>query len=339
MTKLKRQSSMTSLMILTILMLVITACGSSKSEAPKTYTVGIYNIPLAQPMVVGFKAELAERGYIEGENITYLQIDHNGQSAEEVTAVLQSFVDADADLIFASARAFAQVAQVVIGERDIPLVFGMCGDPVSAGLVDSIEQPGDHTTGISCTIGTGATEGRRLELLLEINPGIQRIFTPYNSDDPAMTAIYGNVLTAASNLGIEVVTAEYHSPEEFLDVLTNIPADVDAYFAIADTIQGVLVTELISAATASDLGVSGPLVGLVSAGVLSTYGPDYVEMGHQIGRQADQIFQGTDAGVLPVEWGENRIGVNLEAAEVLGIVVPDAVLEEAHLIYRGQAAS
>lgn len=84
--------------ILILIILIISACGNDKDEKEeeKTYSVGILNVtPFLEPTVNGFKDGMAELGYAEGENITYIYEGPTVLTTEEL-------IEADVDLLFST---------------------------------------------------------------------------------------------------------------------------------------------------------------------------------------------------------------------------------------------
>jgi hypothetical protein len=65
----------------------------------------------------------------------------------------------------------------------IPIVFAAVGDPVGAGVVESLARPGGNAIGLSLQ-QTDAV-GKRLELLREVIPGLRRLAIMANSDNPS----------------------------------------------------------------------------------------------------------------------------------------------------------
>jgi putative tryptophan/tyrosine transport system substrate-binding protein len=324
---------------------LLVACGSATSEpadsTEQRITIGAITFSaVSQPSIDGFISAMTERGYVEGESVEYVLHSTNGDS-DAVQSHLQAFLDADVDLIFAADRPTALAAQQLTSGTDMPVIFTICGDPVAAGLVQSLEQPGGNMTGLSCTVGASGSDERRLELLLELNPNLERVYVPYNPDDPGMVATYNGVVEAASRLGIEVVTTEIRSVEEYRAALANFPTDIDAYFALNDALGAVVVGDILAVTFEQSISLSTPVTSVTQAGALMSYGTDMFLNGEKVARLADQVLQGADPGTLPVEAGDLVLAINLQTAETIGLDVPEAILEQADTIFRGseQAAA
>jgi len=305
--------------------LLLLACGGEMK--PSTYTIGIINLaPDLDSTVRAFKEGMTELGYIESENITYVY-DGAADSIDKLDTVAQGLVDANVDLILSLTTPATQAAQRATTNTGMPVVFVPVTDPVGAGIVDSLKYPGGNITGVTF----GAQEARRLEWLVQVVPTIKQVYVPYNPEDQSAVLALEVVKAAATTLGIEIVTQTARNAEEITSAIENIPERVDAIFILPDG----LVTARFADFVKLQLPTSGPNPGLLeSAGALTSYGIDQIASGKQAARLVDQIFRGTQPADLPVETAEFSSAINLRQAEIIGIDVPDAVLEQADIIIR-----
>jgi putative ABC transport system substrate-binding protein len=65
--------------------------------------------------------------------------------------------------------------------RTVPIVFVNVSDPVDSGFVASLPRPGGNITGFGY-LEEASMVGKRLELLLEIAPGLKRVAIMFNPD-------------------------------------------------------------------------------------------------------------------------------------------------------------
>src|SRR5262245_36657928 len=122
------------------------------------------------PNTEAFRQGLRDLGYIEGKNILveYRYLEGNvGRLPDHVAELLQLKVDVFVSPIDTAIRAAKQ------GTTTIPIVMVITGDPVAAGIVDSLARPGGNITGL--TRFTRELSGKRLELLKDAVPRISRV--------------------------------------------------------------------------------------------------------------------------------------------------------------------
>ena len=321
------------LLVLALLLAVypMTAC----QKEPEISTIAIINSlgQIGVATVEGFKTGMTKLGYVEGETIVYDVHTFNPDEAEEIAAVVQSAADQPVDLIVALGVPAAVSAKQASAENKIRVLFNVA-DPVGAGLIDNLRQPGDNMTGTSTGSVTSESEGRRLEWLQRIKPDLERIHVIHNPEDTAMIRAFEVVQATAVELGIEVVVYALTSQAEVDALMTNFPQDVKVFFPLPDRRLVHHVPTLIELSLERKFILSTPVLDITRAGGLMAFAPDFGEIGKQMARQADQVLKGADPGSLPVEEPEILLNVNLKTAEAIGIEIPDEVLEASYEIIR-----
>lgn len=319
-----RKGAVSALILLT---LGLTACGvfddypGLYNDQPTTemYTVAIVNTfgPADDDVVTGFKDVLANQGYVEGENVTYVDITSPGD-------VL------GADLIYCVTTPDCLSVQSVT--RDIPTIFAVVTDPLEAGLVDNWDNPSGNFTGVATLSRDTRHDGRRLEFLTLIAPDIQRVLVAFDPGNPITMRRLGFVKEAAVVLGVELVLVEIRTPEEAATLWDRVPDDVDAFFSFPDAIVSAeIAADWVEETLARKLPYAGSSA---EAGALLSFSPDLASIGEQAGRLAAQVLDGTPISELPVQAADYSLAINLVTAEAIGLDVPDVILRQAHVIIR-----
>lgn len=312
-------------------LMTTTACtGAAPQEAPTTFTIGIVNpVEMRDPVVDDFIATMADLGYTEGENITYL---YEGAipDADERLAWAQSLVEQEVDLIFGVATPGGQSAAAATDS--IPVVFVPVTDPIGAGLVDDLQNPGGNVTGIT----NGNPHGLRMQFLIDLMPNLDTVYAPTNPESPPAALAFPSVEEIAQANDITLITPHVRTPEEIEAAFANIPEEADAIFIIPDPAIANFANTF--AQQAIELGL--PLVSLsrseVEQGTLLAYGEELNEAAAQAARMVDVILQGTPPGNLPVETTEYFLSLNLNTAEALGITVSDEFLRRINFVVRDE---
>src|SRR5690349_1542507 len=149
-----------------------------------------------------FREGLAKAGFVEGKNVRieerWARGDYSALPtlASELVAMGVVAIAATGDV--ASARA-AQMAS-----RTVPVVFTIGGDPIRHGLIETINRPGGHVTGI--LFNQNVLGAKRVELLGEIAPKITRVALLMNPTNPNVKIEEADAAAGAKKLGIEIVT-------------------------------------------------------------------------------------------------------------------------------------
>ena len=315
-----------TMVIISILML--SGCGDTGQH--ETYTIGVVNLAAAfDPILEGFKTGMEEAGYKEGENVTYL---YEGPAAnpDALDEVLENLKSQDVDLVLTFGTTATLKAKQLLEGTDIPVIFGPVTDPVSAGIVTDLINPGGNITGIR----TGNPTPKRLEWLMTIAPEIKRIYVFNNPNDKSSAAAIEALAETASLYGVELVVRDAGNPEEIDAGLNAIPEDVDAIFIPASAFFEAQISKFIDAANERKLPLAAPATANVWTGALTSFGHDNVPLGKQASRMAVQILSGVKPSDLPIENADLFLAINLLSANTIELNIPDEILRQAEIIVR-----
>jgi len=207
----------------------------------------------------------------------------------------------------------------------IPIVFFMSGDPVTEGLVTSLNRPGGNLTG--ATTCSGVLTSKRLELLHELVPTarIAVLVNPNNSN--AMFRLKEvEEASRALALPVQVVSA---NGEDDIDVAlaTLLQRGAGALLVVDDPLFNSQRTKLGALAARYRIPTIYFQSEFVKAGGLISYASNYTERFHQIGIYTAQILKGAKPSDLPVVQPTRlELVINLKAAKALGLDIPDKLL-------------
>lgn len=323
----KAFASLRIIVLFIVTSLVLTACDGTRAQKP--FTIGVVNyVSILTPTIEGFKVGMAELGYIEGENVTYIYHGIVEPKPEAIDDEIKNLLAQDVDMLFTIGNLPSIMAKQAVAGTDIPVVFGSMMNPVEEGIVVSLRQPGGNVTGV--TNGQGASKA--LEWLVMITPDTRKVYVPYNPDDNISVSFLAGLDKVPSQLGIELVLHEVQSVDEAVAAIENLPEDVDAIFRIPSPTLDPKNSELSQAAIKRGLPMGAPIV--LDEAVLLTYAADFFEVGRQAARLAHQIHQGVKPADLPVETAEFFLTINPKTAEAIGLDIPDDILEQADTIVR-----
>jgi putative ABC transport system substrate-binding protein len=133
-----------------------------------------------------------------------------GDDNDRIRALAQELVGLQPDVILTNSTPATVALQQET--RTIPIVFANVGDPVAAGIVARLNQPGGNVSGFAGSEASLA--GKWLELLSEIAPGLKRAAIMFNPDTTVVSTFLPSFETAARSLKIELTIAPVHSDVE-----------------------------------------------------------------------------------------------------------------------------
>lgn len=312
--------------LLSLALGLLAAPPSSEAQQPKRpYRIGVLHQSFVPniPSVEGLKAGLKALGFEEGGDVTFdIRFSRGDPHATSATAA--ALAKAGVDLIFADHQESTHAAKAAT--QTIPIVFRGVGDPVAAGIVSAVAQPGGNITGVS-SLSTELTP-KRVEILKAIVPGLRRVWAVYHPDDSSSVAAARKAQEVAPRLKLEVVAQPVRSPEEVAQHLKGLrPGDgLLSPPALTMNIPGLLLdVHLFSKVPAVFFAAFW-----VQAGALVSYGSDFYAEGAQAARLVARILRGARPQDLPVEDATKiELAVNLKTARALGLTIPREVLARA----------
>ncbi len=333
------RASVALVSVVCLVAVVLSACGSAAQK--RTYRIGILSGLGAffAPAVDGFKAQMTELGYVEGQNITY-DVRETIVDLEAYRSISQGFVTDRVDLIFSFPTEASMEAKAAAQGTGIPVVFDLAFTDVDGvNLIESVRQPGGDITGVR--FPSKEIASKRLQILMEMAPQARRIWVPYLRDYPNVPGQLETIRQQASEGGIQLIEFAASSPPELQAELERRAAledvGLDAILMIAEPLAVTPVFYEIMGKFSYERGVpiGGALMSLDGAyGSIFGLGPDPEATGRQAAILADKILSGTSAGTIPVVTVESYFQIDYGAARALGITVPEGLLKQADLIIR-----
>src|SRR2546421_10947906 len=196
-------------------------------KAPRPFRVGVLNAAWAasHPTVEGLKAGLKALGFVDGRDVTF-DIRFTEGKLDAMPAAAEALVQSGVDLIFTSQEAATQAARDAT--KSVPIVFTLVGDPVAAGIVLKLAQPGGNVTGVS-SLQTELV-AKRLEILKTLAPAARRVWLIYYGVDLGTTPMVTKALEAGQRLKLEVIPKGVVDASELKRVLREVRRD-DAVLA------------------------------------------------------------------------------------------------------------
>ncbi len=318
-----------------VLVLSLAACGGNDgtpatdapvSDAPvtdapaATYKVGICNYvddASLNQIVENIEAQLAAIG-AERNVVFDISYDNCNADSAVLQQIIQNFIADDVDLMIGVATPVAMQMQAATEDNQIPVVFSAVSDPVSAGLVASLEAPGANLTGTSDYLDTNAI----MNLIFAANPETSKIGFLYDQGQDSSTTPIAHAKEYLDAKGIAYVDRTGTTVDEVkLAAQALIADDVDAIFTPTD--NTIMTAELSIYEALAEAGVPH-YTGADSFalnGAFMGYGVDYANLGVETANMAAAVLlDGADPATTPVMMFDNGTAtVNTETCAALGL--------------------
>ena len=283
-----------------------------------TYKVGICNYvddASLNQIVENIENQLAAIGKEKG--VTFdISYDNCNADATVMNQIIANFIADDVDLMVGVATPVAVAMQTATEDNKIPVVFAAVSDPVSAGLVESLDAPGANITGTSDYLDTNSI----MNLIFAADAATDKIGLLYDQGQDSSTTPIAAAKEYLDAKGIEYVERTGTTTDEVMLAAQALVADgVDAVFTPTD--NTIMTAELSIYETFIDAGIPH-YTGADSFalnGAFLGYGVDYANLGVETANMvAGVLVDGNDPASTAVMTFDNGTAtVNTETCEAL----------------------
>jgi putative tryptophan/tyrosine transport system substrate-binding protein len=269
-----------------------------------------------------FHQGLKEAGYVEGQNlaIEYRGVLEGPRMMGRLRELATELVQRQVAVMLTSNDGAAVAAK--LATSTIPIVFFSIGsDPVTLGLVASINRPGGNVTGASFDKPQLVAKG--FDLLCQLVPTAETV--AYLTNGASLLSFKetkNSLVAAAGALGRQLIIVECRTDDELGHSFVTI-VERGAGAVIAGTLFGVNADAIVSLAAQHKI----PLSGFPSRGGLMSYDFDLADQIRIAADLVGQILNGAMPADLPVRRSTKfHFVINLRAAKQLGLSVPQHLL-------------
>jgi len=282
--------------------------------------------PEGQDRLAAFHQGLQELGWGIGRNVR-IETRWSEDIADESVKQAAGLVALAPDIVLASGTLAVTALQRI--SRTLPIVFAAVGDPVGAGIVDSLAHPGGNATGFM--LYEFNFSAKYLELLKEIAPRVTRVAIIRNAANPTGIGQFGALQNAAQLLGVAASPINVRDAREIEHSVEAFARSPNGGLVVTQSASATVYRDVIIAVAARHkLPAVYALRYNATGGGLISYGPDVVDQFRQAAAYVDRVLKGEKPADLPVQAPTKyELVINLKTANALGLTVPDSLLARA----------
>ena len=272
--------------------------------------------------VTAFRRGLKEAGFVEGQNVT-IEFRSAEDRPDRLPALATDLIRRPVALIVGDiiSAIAAQAATTTV-----PIVFATGADPVTEGLVASLNRPGGNVTGV--VFFNAVLGAKRLELLRQLVPKVTTNGVLVYPNNPSTEAERRDVQAAAQAVGQQLIILDVSNDRDIETAFTTIvQRGAGALLVGTGAFLNSHRERLVALAAHHGLPASYGWREAVVAGGLMSYGASITDAYRQAGIYAGRILKGEKPADLPVMRSTKiEFVINLKTAKTLGLEIPPNLL-------------
>ena len=289
-----------------------------------TLTIGIAQFaehPSLDNCREGFIAGLAEKGYVEGDNVKF--IVQNAQADMGLTQQIAQLMAQECDLICAIATPMAQAAVNACIDNGKPVIYTAVSDPVAAMLANAEGKSNLNVTG-SCDLLPVEAQLKLIRSFLPEAKKIGILYTTSETNSESQLQLYQSL---APNYGFEIIASGVSTGADIPLAVDSILPKVDCLTNLTDNTVVSYLALIVDKANDAKKPIFGSEIEQVKNGCIASEGVEYIALGKETGRMAAEVLAGANAGDIAFYSSEGGdMCYNPAVAAALGITIPEADL-------------
>jgi len=300
---------------------------AASAQQLRTPVIGYLSSVSKEPdayMLAGFRQGLADLGFIENQNVTFIYRYADGQY-ERLPALADELVARQVDVIVTGPSSPAALA-AKYATSTIPIVFSIGADPIGLGLVASYNRPGGNVTGIN--VAPDSLTAKRFELLNDLVPKSLAIVELVNPANKVVEAEEAVAKEAARKLGRALLFVGASTKAEIAPAFEEMGQKRAGGLIVQ--FEALFIDQreqIVSLANRYRMATVYPIRPFTELGGLLSYGPNSPLSHRQIGAYVGKILAGARPADLPVMTPTTYdLVINLKTAKAFGLAIPQAMI-------------
>ncbi len=310
--------------LLSVLLIAAVFAGcSASSENSGSSTSGKVAILQYMPHSSLDNCTQGVKNALDAAGIEYdVQIGSSGSADTDCQSYAEQMASSgnySAIIAVATPAAVSAYSAVRNASSDIPVIFCAVSDPVSAGLVNSLESPGNNCTGTADAVDIAG----QVKLIKEMQPDLKNLGVIYTTTEANSISQLATLKAECEANGINLVQKGINEASELQAVAVSLVNEVDAITNLTDNNVVDNMSVVLEQANQKGIPIYGSEIEQVKKGCLASASIDYVALGEKTGQIAVDVLGGKSAATYPVVTvSDSFLVVNPDVASSLGITIP-----------------
>ena len=280
--------------------------------------------PSLDDMRRGIIDELADNGYIEGQNLTI-----NFQSAQGNTAtagqIAKQFAGDNPDAIVAISTPSAQ--SVVASTTSVPIVYTAVSDPLAAKLINADGTPfQDNLTGLSSQLPLEP----QIDLLQKIKPNAKTIGYVYSPGEANSVALRDRLKEILPTRGLSILDIPANRPTDIGMATRSLQGRADIIYTSMDNNVASAFEAMTQAANELKMPIVASDEFSVQRGATAALGVNDYDFGRKTGKMVYRILNGEAVSTIkPEVMNDLTLYVSPKHAKAQGVSLSAEMMKNA----------
>jgi putative ABC transport system substrate-binding protein len=297
--------------------LLLSDTRSRTGSLPRVAIIQFDSVKLLDDGVQGMLDELKERGFEADKRVIYQRFNAQDDMAT-ANSIAKEVTSGKFDYVFTvSTNCLQAVANANVAGK-VKHVFGVVADPSVAKVGVSATDPMAHPKHM-VGIGSLMPAAEIMKTAREFNPQLRRFGLPWNPSQANSERFTKMAREAAREMGVELIEGSVDSATVVGQVTGSLVArGADAILALGDLTVATAIDSVVAEARKGRIPVFSVIPDAVSHGALFGAGPDYYQIGRQMGALGARVLGGEDTAKIPIQYQvPKRYAANLTALKGL----------------------
>lgn len=281
--------------------------------------------PALDATTKGIVDGLEQNGYKQGVNLE-IRIESAQANAVLAYQIATKFANQNLDVVVGVATVSAQSFRKYTKEKKIKLVFSSVTDPIEAGLVQNLKNPGGNISGVSNFVKLEP----QIKLFKEIQPNLKRLGLIYNPSEINSLSVINKLKELSTEFDIILVLQAVTRTSDVAQAVSKLVNNVDAIFISNDNTALSALQTIINISNKSKIPVYVSDTDAVKLGALAALGPNQYQVGLQTAKIITRILDGENPGDIAIESpNDTELYLNEDVANKMKISFPKDVKNKA----------
>lgn len=271
------------------------------------------SVKLLDDGVQGMLDELKERGFEQGIHATYERFNAQDDMAT-ANSIAKEITSGKFDYVFTVSTNCLQAVANANSAGRVKQIFGVVADPLAAKVGISPTNPMVHPKWMA-GIGSMMPANEIMEQARAFNPLLRKFGLPWNPSQANSERYTKMAREVAKKMGVELVEGSVDSATVVGEVTGSLVArGADVILVLGDLTVMTAIDSVVAEARKGKIPVMSVIPDTVTSGALYAAGPDYHQIGRQMGELGARILQGEDPATIPILYEvPKRVAINLKS--------------------------